>query len=133
MISIISTENKLKDRLLSLFGEKSPIRVLNEQKQIHDQKDLEEKILSFGYTSCIFDLLEHLFFVWKLLGCRDIFSQEEKETLRELNLRLDIPSSYYITEEDDKKVLIKLIDTENEGWIVDRLKPLLLIGEYTSF
>src|SRR3989338_8616878 len=114
--------NSDRNKLFSLFGEKSPIRMLKE-----DEPDFG-KCISFFYSErdIVIDCLEKLYFVWDLSGCKDKFDEKEKVLLQEMNLRLDLPSAYYITEENDENILLKLINTENDGWIVDRLLPLLL-------
>ena len=63
--------------------------------------------------------------------CRNLFDEEEIKMLEDLNMRLDIPVAYYVTEEK-KSILNKLVGT-NEKFILNFLtKGLLFITEAKS-
>ena len=91
--------------LLSLFYRNSPIHVLSECK---NKLSLIDRLQLFGYDVNTISLLN------KLLGVKCVsdqlrFTTTEVKRLEEMNLRLDIPRVYFLTEENDMAVMEKFI------------------------
>ena len=118
---------KPTDQNNNFFGKNSPVLALSECADTKESS-LEEKLCILGVKNSDISLLKKVQDRWREENCRSLFSQEEKETLSNLNLKLDIPISYYVTEENDKDTLRKLILTENENVIlpriIDKLSPI---------
>ena len=90
---------------ITLFSKNSPIHVLSECEK---NLSLLDRLRLFGFNDNKMFLLTRLLAV-STGNDRKLFTVDEVEYLNQMNLRLDIPRVYFLTEKNDEDVLKKFI------------------------
>ena len=94
------------DKKNELFSKNSPIHVLDGCKE--EKFSLSDRLKLFGYEQSALSLLERLLNV-KNVSEQKLFDTDEINYLERMNLQLDIPRVYFLTEKSNGDVMKKFI------------------------